>query len=201
MFEREIRDTAFVPRWSIVRVSRQQSIAEHAYFVAIYSDQIAEILGWEGPRDALFRYALMHDADEILSGDIAGPAKKILKKAVGVSIHIFDNWLFQQMKRRIPDFERWVRSTGSNLRWDEDIKAIIKIADILESVLFLVDEQFIGNRFVTEHKEYLEDTLYKLLQHFKSHTKLADLNNAITLAIRSAGSEPSMIVTGDEAIR
>lgn len=198
MFEKELRDLAFVPRWSIVRVTRQQSVAEHSYFVALYADQLAELLNWESDRVQLMRYALVHDLDEILSGDIAAPAKRVIKKAAGAGWQIVEKWLHQQVVRRVNDYTRL--TTGVT----DDIKSIVKTADLLEAVVFLADEQFVGNKNVTEHKNYLYrsliDSIDELPYNARSIGKI-NLKLQIEHAVNNAVSYPSLIVTGDEKIR
>ena len=41
------RDMAYVPRWVILRRHRQQYLAEHSYFVAIYAQQVARLIQYE----------------------------------------------------------------------------------------------------------------------------------------------------------
>ena len=67
----------YVPRWCIVPMRRQQSVAEHSFRVSIITGALAGRLGF-GPAltNGMMVAALLHDKDEILSGDIPSPYKR-----------------------------------------------------------------------------------------------------------------------------
>lgn len=200
MFEREIRNLAFVPRWAIIRVQRQQSVAEHSYFVAIYADQIARAINWSGPRDQLMRLALFHDMDEILTGDISAPSKKVMESSAMSGWHIFEKWKTQRMEERINCFQSYLEIVSP---WDKSGYAIIKTADLLEAVLFLCDETFSGNRNVHPVREYLADALMKSVDALPCNDKkdLDTLRVSISAAVGQAIGIPDQIVTGKEPIK
>jgi 5'-deoxynucleotidase YfbR-like HD superfamily hydrolase len=198
MFPRELRDTAFVPRWAIVRTLRQQSVAEHSYFVALYAQRIAHVLEWQGPMDKLLTNALYHDLDEILSGDIASPAKQVIKKASGVGYNLFVKWLFQQTEKRVPYYAGCVEGMGE---WEKDITAITKTADILEAVLFLCDEEFMGNRNVVHCREDLFDQMEESLKRLPNQDNVENLKVFLTNAITTSLYSQSMLVHGNERIK
>lgn len=136
MFERELRDAAFVHRWGILRRSRNQNIAEHMYFVAIYAMEIAEFIDWPGDRYLLMQACLTHDLPEIWSGDIPGPTKHtLLNKA---QTELFEN---DQMHQIFPSHLARYQAHG-------EAKAILTMADRLEATMFLADEWNAGNKSV-----------------------------------------------------
>lgn len=199
MFNREIRTIAFVPRWAIIRTNRQQNVAEHSFFVAIYADQIAEILDWKGPRDILFRYALAHDWDEILTGDISAPSKKVMQSAAGVGQHVVEKWKFQRMEDRIRDYKRWVNIP---LQWEEEVKQIMSVADLFEATVFLADEEFAGNKNVVGCMMDCHDRLIKAVDKLSIGSELerGHLIVALESAIGEARSKHDAVVTGKEPI-
>lgn len=144
MFEREYREMSFVPRWPIIRRIKEQSVAEHSYYVTLYVSQIADMINWKGDRASLLVEALRHDLDEVFMSDIPGPAKRATqdpKKA-----HSF---ICKEIIRRFPIVARCYTD-------DEQIefKLIIKVADLLDEVFYLATEHQLGNRTVgrvTEH--------------------------------------------------
>lgn len=75
MFEVEFRLFSEVRRWATIRNSGQK-LAEHSFFVALYADQIATLIDWQGDRGALMLHALLHDIDELITGDIPGNWKR-----------------------------------------------------------------------------------------------------------------------------
>lgn len=65
-----------VKRWNIVHVVREQSVAEHSFNVAMIARAIAKEYGI--PDERIIKYALDHDLDEVMYGDIPSPAKSRL---------------------------------------------------------------------------------------------------------------------------
>jgi len=145
MFEREIRDLDFVPRWSIVRTVRPQSVATHSFFVAAYTNDLC--LRLDVPMRthlAALQYAICHDWDEVFTGDIPGPHKhKLLslhtmkmvwsKKVRGWAEKVFPS---------LPERE----GLGFLDHGDQKIvKAIVKVADYLDAACHMGDECQIGN--------------------------------------------------------
>lgn len=206
MFEREIRDTAFVPRWAIIRTIRQQNVAEHSYFVAIYADQIARFIDagtWTGEFYAtLMRYALYHDMDEILSGDISSPAKKVIKDGAQSGYHLYEKWTSQRLDERMQDaYHHDLRYVAEHYR--PQLKAIVKTADVLEACVYLADEAQMGNRNVEPCLNFLYNN-----QLIPSIDKLpiaeADVESKkhlLTSMFASAiASKPSKLVTGMERV-
>jgi len=126
------RELAHVPRWCIVRTIRQQSVAEHAFFVARYAATISTLMGVE-PSATMLQYALHHDDEELHSGDIPTPYKR---------------------KIRVPE----TTSILEIMLSEEEVK-IVKIADMMEAALFLVDEQLMGNKTVHLILEQLRNEL------------------------------------------
>jgi len=108
---------------------------EHSGLVAIYADQIAGVLGWDGDRAALMRACLSHDWPEVESGDMPGPFKRAA----------VDDAKLSEYEDQVYD-----RRFGGNPNNDDDpmIGHMLKTADILEAVLFLVSERRLGNQGV-----------------------------------------------------
>lgn len=65
-----------VKRWGIISMSKEQSVAEHSFNVAMITKQLCHRIGLHGVNtNSLIVQALEHDIDEIYSGDIPSPAK------------------------------------------------------------------------------------------------------------------------------
>lgn len=148
MFEREIKDAAFIKRWTITRNLRDQNVAEHSWCVAMYANDICVYFGLDG-RPALHRdvlqYALWHDSiDEIFSGDTPGPNKRemITDKAgfkstlLGWASEVFGPLL----DRRSGSLHLAASDYPAPL-----IKQIVKVADWLEAATEDGTEVQMGN--------------------------------------------------------
>lgn len=69
---------SLIKRWGIIKMSREQSVAEHSYNTAIIAMKLYDILEGESccvPKNKLIVDALLHDCGEIYTGDIPSPAK------------------------------------------------------------------------------------------------------------------------------
>ncbi len=79
MFKYRERMLSVVVRWSVLPRLHSQSVAEHSYYVALYTDHLCKLLKL-GPvlwQKAL-RWAIRHDMDEVIVGDIMGPVKRMI---------------------------------------------------------------------------------------------------------------------------
>jgi len=63
-----------VTRWHIVRMVRPQSLAEHTFDVTMIARAIAKIAGHDDYE--ITKAALLHDLDEIVTGDFPTPTKQ-----------------------------------------------------------------------------------------------------------------------------
>ena len=63
-----------VTRWHIVRTVRPQSLAEHTFDVVMIARAVAKIAGVDDYE--IIKAALLHDLDEIVTGDIPTPTKQ-----------------------------------------------------------------------------------------------------------------------------
>jgi len=133
---RDILRAQNVKRWVIVNTSRNQSLADHTFNVIAITRELCNKLGKEDSN--CIKYAFDHDLDEILTGDIPTPAKQRL----GI------------------DTSEQYEGKGKLACNDEEI-AIVKIADILEAILF-IEENGVGQH-ASEVMEYLRIKLVKLI--------------------------------------
>lgn len=71
----------YVQRWSTVHLTHRQSLAEHSFNVAMIAMDLSSRIFGEHPAgllDQIVRYALVHDLDEVITGDIPTPTKQRL---------------------------------------------------------------------------------------------------------------------------
>jgi 5'-deoxynucleotidase YfbR-like HD superfamily hydrolase len=118
------RDMMDVKRWAIVPTLRKQSIAEHQYLVMLYVMDICKITN-TALSVPLLIYAALHDADELHSGDIPTPYKD---------------------PGTIYDRKGYAKRYKDKLTIKE--LDIVKLADMIEAVMFLIDELKSGNKKV-----------------------------------------------------
>lgn len=120
----ELMRAGSVIRFHIVNTVRHQTLAEHQYGVAVLAGEIAGRLGLPPAVVAsLVAAAVVHDAGECRTGDIPTPTKRRLREKLGEP---FDQVLDQ--------FDVPVYLAG-------DSKNILKCADFLESMIFLMEHK------------------------------------------------------------
>lgn len=157
MFEREYRDLAHVPRWAILPTTRVQSVAEHSFYVALYTAEIISFAlecGYQVFNDFAIavQYALVHDRDEAYMSDIPGPIKRNITDPL-------------KMKEYAARMETKVYDTAIDA--ESDHKRVIKVADLMDEVAFLHGEVRMGNQDAqllmnTKIKRRLADAIQQL---------------------------------------
>lgn len=183
MFERELRDLSYVPRWGIVRTLRPQSVSEHSYYVTMGANDIASFLGL--PTDTqlrILKMALWHDVDELLTGDIPGPHKrKIIDKPKA------KHFLSEAMDKI---FSFRGHRDGSPNTADALAISVVKIADMMDAINFLHEEMSMGNGNVLhltlglwETVEECCEDIHKILQDEKSLKLYNKLRDSVTHAV------------------
>lgn len=136
---------AHVKRWQIVRVLRDQSVAEHSYLVALLATEIASTIGHtmtDSEELALLRWALYHDEIEIITGDLNTVIKKFINGRHPGSID---------------DIERAICSRYSKLKESTPalLRDIVKLADLLEAASF-VGVEGVGVHAMEVHRGVVE---------------------------------------------
>jgi len=103
-----------IKRWGIIKMKREQSVAEHSYNVAVIVDRLFKILQVEDGVSAndLVAEAVRHDRDEVYTGDVPSPAKKESNKHSHPLVKLADLIesivFFKNNSDDTPTVERWV---------------------------------------------------------------------------------------------
>ncbi len=122
-----------VKRWQIVRVAREQNIAEHMYRVHLIVAEICDRMKvGDHHKYHAIRWALMHDLPEVITGDIATPTKHAMRLAIPGE---------DPLRNVELSLDSEYRELYTNLnKSDPIVLAIVKVADMIEAVDFLVIE-------------------------------------------------------------
>lgn len=121
--------------------------------MTLYALQIADLFNWRGDRAALLKYCLVHDIEETITGvDIPGPAKSQF-----VDREKYDAFAAEWNLKR---FGSWVMDTPT-----EDIKKIVKAADMLDWMFYLCTEKQMGNRAMDDLLEAAYDRVNRAWQN------------------------------------
>lgn len=145
VFEPRLRAASIVTRWSIVWRTRENNIAEHSWYVTVYSTLVAQVIGWQGPAASLLARAALHELEELVTGDVVSPVKNRL-----IDPARLDQFVHTELSRSLPFAYSLntsiVDSVGPTVA--AEIDAIIKVADTLDALFFLLTEEQLGNRMV-----------------------------------------------------
>lgn len=133
-FPVELRKASITDRWDTIWLLQRDPISNHSFYVALYARQIAKLIGWEGDYGKLLEYALVHDFDEFVTGDVLSPVKKATTDPARTREYVAG--------ALSPGVRAMVPETASV---DPEIVAIVKAADALDALLFIKTEQYRGN--------------------------------------------------------
>lgn len=174
LFPPELRTASVVNRWSIVWTLKQDNIAQHSFYVLLYARAIAQLIEWEGSSALLMYMAATHDLGEIFTGDIVGPVKNKI-----IDPEREAEYTSNKMKERMPGV---ARQTGWYMNSDEnttdrvaDALVIIKAADRLDALLFLIGEKRMGNGVVDELIRTSENRLHEAWQELPCREQQREL--------------------------
>ena len=119
-----------VKRWHIVRVARDQTVAEHSWAVTMIARHLCDRLGlFLSPSDMLMmvEWSLMHDATETVIGDLPTPTSEVVGR-----------WM---RDKEMAISTAWgVRHAWASSAMDGLPLEIVKMADIIEAISFLDDD-------------------------------------------------------------
>lgn len=156
-----VRMAAHVPRWTIARTLKPQNLATHQYFVTVNAMWLYHTLSIPVNPHSLCVAALFHDCDEIFSGDLPGPAKRMMKcdqtaikEVTAQNVWGYAPCLFHMEK-------------------DPRIKDVIKVADLMDEVQYLLEEERLGNTFAIGYREKSQKRLGMAVK------KLCEWNNMV----------------------
>lgn len=125
----DVASTSSVRRYHLLSTSKDQDLAAHQYRVTLFAvkilyklaDMIPDKTGYLLAKEmAVLQYGLVHDIDEIYSGDVPS----VTKIAVGrVNFEVVGRMFWE--KRGVPE-----------LKPDRVVKNVVKVADILDGYIF-----------------------------------------------------------------
>jgi 5'-deoxynucleotidase len=155
-----------IERWSLMRNTTPESVAEHCYHVALLSHVLGtiarDVFGRDVDPDKAAAYALFHDATEVFTGDIPTPVKhhnpRILANFREIESLAADRLLGTVPEELREEYRPFL--TGHNA--DVELTKYVKAADLLDAYLKCLSEMSAGNREFTTARRQSEEKLRKL---------------------------------------
>ena len=141
----------YINRWGLMRNTREENICEHSLEVALVAHARATV----GNRKFGRRYnperaamlAMLHDASEIITGDMPTPVKyhsEEIRKAYAEVEDLAVEHLVNMLPEDLRPAYREIMTMGGE--GDEELKPLIKAADKISAVIKCVEERRSGNR-------------------------------------------------------
>ncbi|MFS0723217.1 5'-deoxynucleotidase [Paenibacillus sp. 1P07SE] len=166
----------YIERWSLMRNTTRETVAEHSYHVALLVHMLCEIgnrvYGRRLNSDRAAAMALFHDATEVFTGDIPTPVKHHNPKMLA-SFREIESMAAERLLGMVPAplHETYTAlllpddglsdgEAGANP--DRELLRYLKAADLLDAYLKCVSELSSGNREFMVAKGQTEQSLAKL---------------------------------------
>ena len=155
----------YINRWGLMRNTRSENICEHSLEVALVAHALATIgnkkfgKSYDPQRAALL--AVLHDAPEIITGDMPTPVKyhsEEIRKAYGEVEDMAVEHLVSMLPPELRDEYREIMTMGGQA--DQALKPLVKAADKISAVIKCVEERRSGNRDFSK----AEQTITKAIQ-------------------------------------
>ena len=138
----------YIGRWGLMRNTFQENIQEHSHMVAVLAHALAmiqrDIFHEQADPDKCASMALLHDASEILTGDLPTPIKyynpdirNAYKQVEEISCKKLLDMLPAELR---PGYETLL------LEQDEQAATLVKAADKLSAYIKCVEELKAGNQ-------------------------------------------------------
>jgi 5'-deoxynucleotidase len=155
----------YIQRWSLMRNSIKENVAEHSFHVAIIAHSLCTIANSvfhrNIPVDRVVTLAIFHDATEVITGDIPTPVKHHNPQILA-NFREIEHLASERLMGMIPD---QLKSTYHDLllETDKELLKWVKAADLIDAKLKCIMEEAAGNKeFTVAHKQI--DKSIQLLQ-------------------------------------
>lgn len=141
----------YINRWGLMHNTRSENICEHSLEVALVAHALATIgnvkLGKHYNPERAAMLAVLHDAPEIITGDMPTPVKyhsEEIRKAYAEVEDMAVEHLVSMLPEEFRDQYRAVMTMSG--QEDQELKPLVKAADKISAVIKCVEERQSGNR-------------------------------------------------------
>ena len=154
-----------IERWSLMRNTRHENVAEHSLETALIAHMLAVIdkvkFGGKADPEKAAAAALYHDASEVFTGDLPTPIKyknKILTAEYKKIEANAEELLLETLPEELQEYYRDCLLSGCT---DPEISRIVKDADTISAYIKCITETASGNRDFLSAERKIRDTLRK----------------------------------------
>ena len=189
---------ASITRYSQIHLLKPESVLEHTGFVCLFSYMLAEEMNSKCDdkidMGCLLKKAVVHDMDEVVTGDIPRPTKYFNKESQAAFEKIAENGMAQIIdeldvghlpeKERVEIFSNWLNSKSG------PEGAVISMADLAAVVFKIWDEVILlGNKKLvlqgTQVAGYIDAYEAKLEKNDSLSVEQKEVIGTISLQLKS----------------
>jgi 5'-deoxynucleotidase len=188
----DIRRIEYVQRFSTIPVTCQENVAQHTFYVTLYSILIhMRVDGNEDLIGSISTYATIHDLIESVSGDVIRTFKyssdELLNEIENAENKIIEN--FPNPIRNL--YSMWKRMANNE---EEYVKSVVKAADFLSLFEFMNREVLRGNKEIDPYICRMKKDFIYMSQKCASNSneKIREIGGLYMAMYRSVGSQWSV---------
>lgn len=154
VFLRKLNGLSLVTRWNFHYRIKEQNVADHSYWVAVYTMVLVKIHNDEWNKrcstiseyqrneisvEKAIQHALLHDMDESITCDLPYLVKRQVTDWASVQLSALNS-----MTERLPqEWQRFLKDMWVGK--DDQIYDIVKAADLLDVIRYCDNETALGN--------------------------------------------------------
>lgn len=137
-----------IKRWSLMRNTRDENVQEHSHMVSVIAHALCvinnKVLGGGADEREVLAYAVYHDANEVITGDLPTPIKYFSKDIKGAYRQI-ERFAGQSLSDMLPDELAGEIAPYILGEVSPETRKIVKAADKLCAYIKCMEEKKSGN--------------------------------------------------------
>lgn len=155
----------YINRWGLMHNTRNENICEHSLEVALVAHALATIgnrkfgKNYDPERAAML--AVLHDASEIITGDMPTPVKyhsEEIRKAYAEVEDMAVEHLVSMLPEELRDEYRGIMTMSGEA--DAELKPLVKAADRISAVIKCMEERKSGNRDFSKAEQTITQAIH-----------------------------------------
>lgn len=167
----------YVNRWGLMRNTRSENLSEHSLETAIVAHALAVIgnlrFGRSYDPDRAAALALLHDAPEVITGDMPTPVKYHSEEIRSAYAEVEDLALERLLSLLPEELRPYYRELMSqSAPGDGELRPLVKAADRISAVIKCMEERLSGNQDFREaersNMKLLKDMALPEAEYFMS---------------------------------
>ena len=157
----------YINRWGLMHNTRNENICEHSLEVALVAHALATIgnrkfgKNYDPERAAML--AVLHDASEIITGDMPTPVKyhsEEIRKAYAEVEDMAGEHLVSMLPEELRDEYRGIMTMSGEA--DAELKPLVKAADRISAVIKCMEERKSGNRDFSKAEQTITQAIHDM---------------------------------------